>query len=115
MWANVLASFSVGRSRVSGSAAEVQANVISTASALLVCQDASPLDSQLQEKWDPCIEPQANLVILYGKSPVVIKCLSQLNSFSQMVSFRLLDIFSEQKKEAWPALDFSDRRVLNKC
>ena len=93
MWANVLASFSVDGSRVIGSAVEVQASIISTVSASVVCQNASPLDSQLHKKWDPCIEPQANLVILYGKSPVVIKCLSQLNSFSQMVSFRLLDTF----------------------
>lgn len=104
----------MGGSKVTGSAVEVQANIIFTASALVVCQNASPLASQLHKKRDPCIEPQANLVILYGKSPVVIKCLFQLNSFSQIVSFRL-DIFSEQKKKAWPALDFSDRCVLNKC
>ena len=53
----------------------------------MVCQNARPLNFKLHEKWDPCIELQANLVILYGKSPVMIKCVSHLHNFSQMVSF----------------------------
>lgn len=72
MWGGILAFFSVGRSKAIGSAVKGQAVVIPTAVALRVCQNARALDSKLPEKWDPCIEPLANLVLLYGKSPVVI-------------------------------------------
>ena len=87
MWDNILASFSTGRSKAMRRAVKVQGVVMVCCLTLMVCPHARPLNFRLHEKWDPCIELQANLVILYGKSPVVIKCVFHLHNFSQMVSF----------------------------